>query len=120
MLVRHRISEPGRYYDEIRTIVVRSGLLLAEERRVLWHELVHAERRDRVGHTDARVEGLVDRQAAELAMPWESLRWAWHESTDLTEMAGLLKLPEEWVWTRLRRLPAEQRADLRIRLDHTA
>jgi hypothetical protein len=89
-LVRAAISSQGRYYDSHRTIVMRDDLLIEEERRHLWHELVHADRRDRVGHMDAKVERLVDRHAAENAMPWESIRWAWDRATDLTEMAGLL------------------------------
>jgi hypothetical protein len=97
-LVRAAISSQGRYYDRHRTIVMRDDLLIEEERRHLWHELVHADRQDRVGHMDAKVERLVDRRAAENAMPWESIRWAWDQATDLTEMAGLLKLPEDWVW----------------------
>lgn len=83
---------------------------------MLWHELTHAGRRDRAGHTDARVERLVDRHAAENAMPWPSLEWAWNEATDLTEMAGLLKLPEDWVHARLMRLHPAQKAMLRVRV----
>lgn len=116
-LTLHRlaIAAPGRYYDERRAIVIRSGLLLEQERRVLWHELSHADRRDRAGHTDAKVERLVDRHAAENAMPWVSLEWAWNEATDLTEMAGLLKLPEDWVHFRLMGLHPARKAMLRIR-----
>lgn len=114
MLVRHQVAEPGRYYDSARTIVIRSGLLLEQERRYLWHEIVHADRRDRAGHTDAKVERLVDREASLLAMPWSSLLWSWEQATDLTEMAGLLKLPEDWVWFRLKNLPAHDKALLRI------
>lgn len=115
-LIRAGIAEPGRYYDEHRSIVIRSGLLLEQERRVLWHELVHADRRDRAGHTDDKVERLVDRHAAENAMPWVSIEWAWNQSTDLTEMADLLKLPEDWVHFRLMNLHPAQKALLRVRV----
>lgn len=113
-LVRHQVAETGRYYDSSRTIVVRAGLLLEQERRVLWHELTHADRGDRAGHTDAKVERLVERHAAENAMPWESITWAWEQATDMTEMAGLLKLPEDWVHFRLMNLHPARKAVLRI------
>lgn len=113
-MMRQPIDVPGRYYDEAETIVLRSGLLIEQERRYLWHELVHAERRDRVGHTDAGVERLVERQAAERAMPWVSIEWAWREASDMSEMAELLKLPEEWVHFRIMRLGRDQKAMLRV------
>jgi hypothetical protein len=119
-LVRAPISSQGRYYDGHRTIVMRDDLLIEEERRHLWHELVHADRRDRAGHMDAKVERLVDRHAAENAMPWESISWAWERATDLTEMAGLLKLPEDWVWQRLHSLHPAQKALLRVRVEQYA
>lgn len=119
-LIRAPIDKPGRYYDSASTIVMRSGLLVEQERRYLWHELGHADRRDTAGHTDAKVERLVERQAAENAMPWVSVEWAWGEATDLSEMAGLLKLPEEWVWFRLKNLHPAQKAGLRVRLDQFA
>lgn len=116
LLVRHQVAETGRYYDSSRTIVVRAGLLLEQERRVLWHELTHADRRDQAFHTDARVERAVERHAAENAMPWVSIEWAWNESTDLTEMAGLLKLPEEWVHFRLMNLHPARKSLLRVKV----
>lgn len=95
--------------------MIRTGLLLVEERRYLWHELAHADRRDVEGHNDARVERVVERHAAENAMPWESIAWAWRHSCDLSEMAGLLKLPEDWVWFRLKNLHPARKARLRLR-----
>lgn len=112
MLVRHHIAQTGRYYDDLRTIVVRSGMTIEQERRVLWHEIHHADRRDTQGHNSPEVERLVDRQAAENAMPWVSVLWAWREADDLAEMAGLLKLPEDWVRARLRTLHPARRAQL--------
>lgn len=93
--------------------MIRDGLLLEEERRYLWHELAHADRRDVAGHNDARVERIVERHAMENAMPWETLRWAWSRSTDLQEMTDLLKLPRAWVASRLRTLHPAQKALLR-------
>lgn len=118
--MRHQIAEPGRYYDSARTIVMRTGLRIEDERRYLWHEIVHADRRDTAGHTDDKVERLVDRHAAENAMPWCSIEWAWEQATDLTEMAGLLKLPEDWVHLRLMSLHPAQKASLRVRVEHYA
>lgn len=116
-LVRLPIAEPGRYYDADRAIVMRKGLLLAEERRYLWHELVHADRRDTAGHNDPSVERVVEHHAAQNAMPWSSLQWAWDRATDVTEMADLLKLPEDWVWFRLQHLHPAQKALLQLRVD---
>lgn len=89
-------------------------MLLTEERWHLWHELVHADRRDRSFHTDAAVERLVDRLAAEWAMPWPSVEWAWTEADDMPGMADLLKLPEAAVHFRLKYLAPAQKALLRI------
>lgn len=115
--MRRLIAEPGRYYDDRRAIVIRRGLLIEEERRYLWHELTHADRRDVAGHTDARVERLVERRAAESAMPWESVEWAWGQAVDLHEMADLLKLPEAWVRFRLQLLHPARKAALRRMVD---
>lgn len=111
--MRHHIAETGRYYHGLRTIVIRAGLLIEQERRVLWHELAHAERCDTADDCTLADERIVDHHAAQDAMPWESVRWAWHEATDLEEMAGLLKLPQEFVRLRLERLHPAQRALLR-------
>lgn len=118
VLVRAPIDTPGRYYDDHRTIVLRSGLLLREERRYLWHELLHADRRDKACHNDAQSERVVERHAAENAMPWESVQWAWSKAVDLSEMAEMLKLPEDWVWFRLKHLHPAQKALLRVREAH--
>lgn len=89
-------------------------MLIEEERRHLWHELVHADRGDEACHTDSKVERVVDRHAAESAMPWSSIEWAWGQAVDLTEMAGMLKLPEDWVHGRLMALHPAQKASLRV------
>lgn len=119
-LHRLRISEPGRYYDSDQSIVMRKGLRLEEERRYLWHEIVHSDRRDRFGHTDVWVERAVEREAANRAMPWPSIAWAWGRSSDLTEMSGLLKVPEDWVHYRLMGLPSTAKALLRVRAEQFA
>lgn len=101
-LVRASISEPGRYYDGERAIVIRKGLLLCEERRHLWHELVHADRRDQAGHGCREMERAVERAAVRIAIPTRSLQWAAYQTDTMTDLADLLKLPEDWVrfrWT---------------------
>lgn len=100
-MIRERIAEPGRYYDSLRTIVLRTGLLLCEERRHLWHELVHADRRDRACDTDRAVERSVEREAARRAMPLVSLEWAAARADHEAHFADLLKLPQDWVRFRL-------------------
>lgn len=116
LLLRKKIAEPGRYYAAQRTIVVRSGLLIEEERRVLWHELRHHARGDRACDTTNADERIVERQAAEDAMPWVSIVAAWEIATDLDEMADLMKLPIEWVHTRLLALHPGLKAQLRIKV----
>lgn len=76
---------------------MRRGMLLAEERRYLWHELVHADRRDRACHGGDRLESSVDREAVRRAVPTSSLEWAWPRAMNWHELAELLKLPEVWV-----------------------
>lgn len=114
--MREAISEPGRYYHAHRTIVARKGLLITHERRVIWHELRHFDRGDVACHTDAAVERLVDRQAAENAMPWVSIKDAWEIATDLDEMADLMMLPTDWVHARLLGLHPALKAQLRLRV----
>lgn len=115
-MVRARIAEPGRYYDTYRTIVLRTGQLLVNERRALWHELGHCRRRDRSCDTDGEIERLVDRQAAEDAMPWVSIKAAWKLASDLEEVADLLKAPPDWLHLRLVNLHPNLKAQLRIRI----
>jgi hypothetical protein len=100
-MTRLPIREPGRYYDSRRAIVLRTGLLLEEERRYLWHELVHADRRDRACHGSIAAEVSVEREAARRAMPMSSLLWALGLEWQRHLVAGLLKLPEDWVQFRL-------------------
>lgn len=104
-LVRANIAEPGRYYDDERTIVIRKGLLICEERRYLWHELVHADRRDRACHGGEAVERYVERVAVRRAIPTASLQWAAYQTETLHDLADLLKLPQPWVEFRWRTAP---------------
>lgn len=96
---------------------MRAGLLLAEERRHLWHELVHADRRDRQWHTDESVERSVEREAVRRAMPLPTLEWATGQATDWPELVDLLKYPEEWVRFRMAALHPAERAILRRQAD---
>lgn len=108
-LVRAAIAEPARYYDAERAIVVRKGLLLCEERRHLWHELVHSDRRDCSGHASPAVERLVEREAVRLAIPTRSLQWATYRTETIADLADLLKLPQDWVEFRWRTAPQWER-----------
>jgi hypothetical protein len=96
-LLRLPISEPGRYYHRTRSIVLRSGLTLIEERRYLWHELVHADRGDELCHASEVNERRVDREAARRAMPVKSLAWAAPQAQTWAEFADLLKAPEDFL-----------------------
>lgn len=95
--MRDRISEPARYYHHDRAIVTRIGLSIDEERWHLWHELVHCDHGDQAGHTDARRERWVDREAGRRAMPLSSLEWAFGIAENWHTAAALLKLPEQRV-----------------------
>lgn len=102
-LIRARIPEPGRYYHRERTIVLRRGLLLEEERRYLWHEVVHAIRGDEEcsGWLRGKMERSVEREAARRAMPGRVLETAMGASVSWHDFAGRMKVPEEWVRFRL-------------------
>lgn len=102
LLVRADIPEPGRYYDAERTIVMRKGLLIVEERRYLWHELVHAERRDRACYITAKQEASVEREAAQRAMPVGTLEYVAERALSWEEFADLLKVPVPWARFRWR------------------
>jgi hypothetical protein len=112
-MARLHIREPGRYYESRRAIVLRTGLLLEEERRYLWHELVHADRRDRACHGSIEAEVSVEREAARRAMPMVSLRWALNLEWQRHLVAGLLKLPEAWVQFRLATAHPTEKTELR-------
>lgn len=116
-LLRAPIAEPGRYYADLATIVLRTGLLLCEERRHLWHELVHADRQDRACESSARVERSVDREAARRALPLSSLLWAFGTAATHAEVVEMLKLPADWIQFRLRTAHPAEKAAVRRSVD---
>ncbi len=117
LLLRAPIREPARYYDAQRCIVMRSGLLLMEERRYLWHELVHADRGDRACHASAKAENSVEREAVRRALPISSLAWAFGTAASHEEVIDLLKLPAEWIQFRLDAAHPAERATVRRVID---
>lgn len=114
-LVRAPIAEQGRYYHHRRAIVVRTGLLLREERAVLWHELVHHRRGDAACDTGTREDGQVDREAARWAMPWPVLRWGVDGAHDLHDLVDRMKVTEYLVRVRLASLHPAERAHVLAR-----
>lgn len=116
ILDRAPIPQMGRYYNERRAIVIRQGILLVEERTVLWHELVHARRRDRScddPYFDDDQERSVDREAARWSMPFRALLWAAHGAHSHAEVADALKTTERMLHVRLDTLHPAERAALR-------
>lgn len=110
LLLRAPISERGRYYHHLGAIVVRSGMLVVEERSTLWHELVHAERGDE--HCEAfgaRQERWCMREAARRAIDVRALADAVMWSDHPHEVADQLKVTPELLQVRLDHLhPAER------------
>lgn len=110
LLIRAPISERGRYYHRLGAIVVRSGMLVVEERATLWHELVHADRGDE--HCEAfgaRQERWCMREAARRAIDVRQLADAFMWSEHLAEVADQLKVTVELLQARLEHLhPAER------------
>jgi hypothetical protein len=120
VLLRQPIPQAGRYYRDERAIVLRSGLLLVQERAVLWHELVHAERGDARcddPYFDSDQERSVEREAARRAMPFADLLEAGRGATSYAEVADSLKTTEALLHVRLHTLHPAERAAL-IRQNH--
>lgn len=122
VVVRWPIRELGRYYHHLRTIVVRKGLRLVEERSVLWHEIVHLERGDE--HCSYKTErNHIDREAARRAIAIRDLAEALRGREHPAEIADELKVTEELLRIRLDHLHPSERGLLR-RVDqmkeHTA
>jgi hypothetical protein len=109
------IPEPARYYDAHRSIVLRRGLLPVEQRRYLWHELVHADRRDIADQGSPGVEAQVERRAVLRALPLVTLRWAFAREASRHDVAAAVQLPEEWLQFRLDVASPSERALLRRR-----
>lgn len=115
-LLRDRIPQRGRYYHSRRVIIVREGLRLCEERAVLWHELVHADRGDET--CTGKEEASVDREASRRAMPWSVLRWGLANSTSDHDLVDLMKVDERLVKIRFQCLhPAERAYVVRRRIE---
>ncbi len=103
LLLRQRIEEPGRYYDQHRVIVLRKGLRIEAERRYLWHEIVHALRRDRacIGFIGDKAERSVEREAARRAMPTAAVHHGLERAATWHDFCWHMKVPEPWVRFRL-------------------
>lgn len=103
VLVRERIAEPGRYYDDHRVIVLRRGMRLEQERRYLWHEIVHAMRRDRRcdGWVAEKVERSVEREAMQRAMPFAAVEAQLARAATWHDFVWHMKVPEPWVVARV-------------------
>jgi hypothetical protein len=114
VLLRLPIAEPGRYYHGRRAIVLRSGRTLEEERRYLWHELVHAERGDTecTGWLRSASERRVDREAARRAMPLVAMERRLEVASDWHDFVWHMKVPEWWVRFRLAIAHPAERARL--------
>lgn len=116
-LVRAPIPEMGRYYHDLRIIVVRMGLLLVQERATLWHELVHARRGDARCSCDwlaGKQEDSVDREAARHAMPIGCLIEAWRGDPHEAEVADTLKTTPRLLRVRMNALHPSERGRLTL------
>jgi hypothetical protein len=114
VLLRQPIAEPGRYYHGRRAIVLGTGRSLEEERRCLWHELVHAERGDTEcsGWLRSTSERRVEREAARRAMPLATMERRLELATDWHDFVWHMKVPEWWVLFRLAITPPAERERL--------
>lgn len=95
--------------------MLRRGLSLVEQRSVLWHELVHAERGDE--HCSDKTERCrIDREAARRAIDLYDLADAmcWSEHHD--EQADQLKVTPHLLRVRLDSLHPSERGYLTRRL----
>ena len=100
--------------------MLRTGMLLVEQRSVLWHELVHADRGDTEGCSDERT---CIRDAAREAIAVEDLANVVCWSEDAHERADELKVTVELLDARMDHLHPSERGYLQRRLsmkEHTA
>lgn len=96
--------------------MVRAGLLLVQERAVLWHELVHAERGDErcvSASQSARQEASADREAARRSLPLEAVLAAVVASPDYVQAADLLHTLPDVLALRLQTMQPAEKAALR-------
>jgi hypothetical protein len=119
VLDRQPIEELGRYYANERAIVVRAGLLLVEERSVLWHELAHHARGDRRCDSGDRDERHCEQLAARMAIPLHDLVNALRTSHDVDEAADQLKATPGLLRTRMEGLDFRERAHVRRQLEES-
>lgn len=114
VMLRLPIAEPARYYHGRRAIVLRSGRSLEEERRSLWHELVHAERGDTecAGWAGSATERRVEHEAARRAMPLVVMERRLAVATDWDDFVWHMKVPEWWVRFRVAHARPGERARL--------
>lgn len=115
LLVTAPIPERGRYYHRLRTIVLRQGMSLVEQRSTLWHELCHADRGDEPGH-ELDSERRTVREAARRAIGVHDLADALLWSEHPAEQADQLKVTEDLLAARLEHLHPAERGYLRRRL----
>ena len=116
VLVRAPIAERGRYYHHLRSIVVRAGMLLVEERSTLWHELHHADRGDTrcaADELEARQEAACERAAARRAIPIRALLDAARWARGHADAADALKVTPDLLEVRLQHLHPSERHHLR-------
>lgn len=100
-------------------ISLRRGLLQAQRRSTLTHELVHLERGPLADHAvlDAREEEAVEREAARRLIPLDRLVWAMQWSRDEYEVADKLWVDVDIVHARLRSLTPAEELQLQTLLD---
>lgn len=109
-MTRSRIPEMGRYYAAENAIVIRRGLLLVEERSVLWHELAHALRGDTRCEMGTKDEARCDQLAARWAIPIEDLIAAWQAYEHMDDVADALKVTRHLLDVRVNGLHAGEQA----------
>ncbi len=115
VLITRPIPEPGRYYHAERAIILRRGMKIEEQRRYLWHELVHVGREDASCSGWARhtMERSVEREAARRAMPFSVLKAGIMGSAMWADLVWSMKVPEPWVRFRIEIAHPAERALLR-------
>jgi hypothetical protein len=115
------MPERGRWYQRLRTVLVRGGLTQAERRTVVTHELIHAERGDETTcpKTERRVDHEAARRLIDLDDLADTLRWALGPE----EVADELHVTPDTVMARLSTLTPAEKQYIEQRLaarDHVA
>lgn len=112
-LIHAAIPERGRYYHALRTIVLRTGMLIVEQRASLWHEIAHADRGDTVNCTN---ETKCQQEAARRGILLDDLADALLCLEYPADVADQLKTTVETLQTRLDHLHPSERGYLQRRL----